>query len=98
MYGKPYNIYKEERIVKYYNNCFENFKMNNFCQKNVFIKVHESKTGAWFEPTTHRLLALTLQPTELRRKLPNVVQIKLTYNQSTEVLKCGSLILKITID
>ena len=96
-YGKPYNIYKDERILKYdYNNGFENFKIYNFCQKNA--KFHKSKTGAWFEPTTHRLLTLTLQPTELRRKLPNVVQIKLINNQSTEVLKCGSLLLKITID
>ena len=41
-YGTPYNIYKDEKILKYYyNHGFKNFKIYNIRPKNAFIKTHK---------------------------------------------------------
>ena len=60
-YGTPRRFYKVERILNSnYNHGLKNFsKSVTFAPKNAFIKFYKlikSKTGARFEPATHRLL------------------------------------------
>ena len=40
--GTPFNIFKDDRILKnYYNHGFKNFKINSICPKKAFIKFHK---------------------------------------------------------
>ena len=40
-YGKPCNIYMDDRILKYdYNPGFKKFKIYKICPKYAFIKIH----------------------------------------------------------
>ena len=56
-----------------YNHSFNNFKICNICQNSP--KEIKSKTGARFEPVTHRLLS-SLKQSKLCRMLLNFVRIK----------------------